>query len=875
LALFFPVVTLAQSEKILLSGFVSDSLNNPLELASVIIEFEDPDKSTLFSKSDQQGRFSLEIEKNSKGTITISYLGLEKFQTSFDGKEDVNLRVQLIGEVKIEEVYIKYNYEPIIIKKDTIVFDVLAFIDGSERKLQDILKNLPGFTVEDGKVKFQGSAVTSTQVDNKTFFGGNTRLAIENIPSDAISKIEMISHFSEIDFMKDIIASDDLGMNVILKESHKNLFFGDVEVAGGFKKAYAAHASLFLYKPEHSFQFITDWNNIGKEIFSFMDLIHFQGGINSFSDRSPIQSEGLMEMTKVNRDHFSLNQQFAAGNFQKTWNSNLDLTIFGIFNKINSIENIKNELNYLFSETIEFRNSSVNKNNYSTWLNARLEYKPSDFEVWVFRGIVSLNSLKMEDSFSSILNHKAIDSKSKNKSLPVSWQNNLEWNKKINPQNSIKSEIYYAMKSEMMDQSVFTDDFLFKSLIPENYSEFYSFLRGKKLLTHSFTQKTQYYYQLNRRHQFSPIFHINYLNSVLDDHYELMHITHEDLRKYGFGNNIHYTQLDLSFGLHYKFEWDSFILKALMQQSVLKHDYSQIGGKKSSSDWIFNPKIDIEYKFSEIKRLNLSYQHDFSYPQLRYINNSFDLISFNTLYRGLPVLSTERFHTFSTSFRSFNYEKYNIWAYAYYTKRNNLYSYKGIIENQSQILQSFIQNSPEHNFNISLFGERNWRYISPFVIISSNISNFTQVINESEIMTNQYSNSYKFGLKISGKRLPKVTLSYENSIIRYDGNINSKLQNKLFHIDFDYSMLKDWNIKGDYQYIHNEGSDNSSNLIFNNVNGRITYSPKSKSYEFFVDALNITGNKFQVRNFQNELSTSIKQTMILPQQLLIGLRYKL
>jgi hypothetical protein len=873
--LFFPLVTLAQSEKILLSGFVSDSLNNPLELASVIIEFEDPEKSTLFSKSDQQGRFSLEIEKNSKGTITISYLGLEKYQTSFNGKEDISLRVQLKGEVKIEEVYIKYNYEPIIIKKDTIVFDVLAFIDGSERKLQDILKNLPGFSVEDGKVKFQGSAVTSTQVDNKSFFGGNTRLAIENIPSDAIFKIEMISHFSEIDFMKDIIASDDLGMNVILKESHKNLFFGDVEVAGGFEKAYAAHASLFLYKPEHSFQIITDWNNTGKEIFSFMDLIHFQGGLNSFSDRSALQSEGLMEMTKVNRDHLSLDQQFAAGNFQKNWNSNLDLTIFGIFNKIKSIDNIKNELNYLFSETIEFRNSSVHKNNYSTWLNTRLEYKPTDFEVWVFRGIMSLNSLKMEDSFSSILNLKAIDSESRNKSLPISWQNNLEWNKKINPQNSIKSEIYYAMKSEMIDQNVFTDDFLFKSLIPEINSEFYNFLRGKELLTHSFTQRTQYYYQLNRRHQFSPIFHINYLNSVLDDHYELMHITHEDLRKYGFGNNIHYTQLDLSFGLHYKFEWDSFILKALMQQSVLKHDFSQIGGEKSSSDWIFNPKIDIEYKFSEVKRLNLSYQYDFSYPQLRYINNSFDLISFNTLYRGLPVLSTERFHTFSTSFRSFNYEKYNIWAYAYFTKRNNLYSYKGLIENHSQILQSFIQKSPEYNFNISLFGERTWRYISPFVILSSNISNFTQVINESEIMTNQYSNSCKIGLKISGKRLPKVTLSYENSIIRYDGNIKSKLQNKLLNMNFDYSMLKVWNIKADYQYVHNKGSDNSSSLVFNNVNTRITYSPKSKSYDFFVDALNITGNKFQVRNFQNELSTSINQTMILPRQILIGLRYRL
>jgi putative salt-induced outer membrane protein YdiY len=120
-----------------------------------------------------------------------------------------------------------------------------------------------------------------------------------------------------------------------------------------------------------------------------------------------------------------------------------------------------------------------------------------------------------------------------------------------------------------------------------------------------------------------------------------------------------------------------------------------------------------------------------------------------------------------------------------------------------------------------------------------------------------------------------VTLSYENSIIRYDGNIKSKLQNKLLNMNFDYSMLKVWNIKADYQYVHNKGSDNSSSLVFNNVNTRITYSPKSKSYDFFVDALNITGNKFQVRNFQNELSTSINQTMILPRQILIGLRYRL
>ena len=66
-------------------------------------------------------------------------------------------------------------------------------------------------------------------VEGKSFFGGGSKLAVENIPADALDKIEVIDHFNKVGFLKEVSDSDELAMNVKLKEEKKKFVFGDVE----------------------------------------------------------------------------------------------------------------------------------------------------------------------------------------------------------------------------------------------------------------------------------------------------------------------------------------------------------------------------------------------------------------------------------------------------------------------------------------------------------------------------------------------------------------------------------------------------------------------------------------------------------------------
>src|SRR5690606_19882698 len=99
---------------------------------------------------------------------------------------------------------IDYNYQPVVVKKDTLIYDVAAFMNGNERKLKDQLEKLPGVEVTDnGQVKVQGKTVTQFMVEGNSFFGGGTKLSVENIPADAVDKDELIVYLNKVEHMKE------------------------------------------------------------------------------------------------------------------------------------------------------------------------------------------------------------------------------------------------------------------------------------------------------------------------------------------------------------------------------------------------------------------------------------------------------------------------------------------------------------------------------------------------------------------------------------------------------------------------------------------------------------------------------------------------
>jgi len=335
LFLLFPIISLSQT----LTGTVKDSLDNPLQNANVIAKPLVEKQGLKFAIADHLGRYKLELEKEVPYEVRVSYLGFQEeiltLPVNFTIREYA-FKLKETGQ-ELKEIIINYEYQPVVVKKDTLIYDVKAFTNGNERKLKEQLEKLPGVEVdENGGVTVQGKKVTKFYVENKLFFGGGTKLGIENIPADAVDKVEVIDNFNEVGFLKQVSDSEDLAMNIKLKEDKKKFVFGDVEAGAevandnGF---YLGHAALFYYAPKTNVSFIGDMNNIGKRTFSFEDLMRFQGGVSSFiSGRR--QLTDLYSFAADNADVLENKSQFSALNFHQEINSKLDIEGFGIFSKL-------------------------------------------------------------------------------------------------------------------------------------------------------------------------------------------------------------------------------------------------------------------------------------------------------------------------------------------------------------------------------------------------------------------------------------------------------------------------------------------------------------------------------------------------------------
>jgi len=81
-------------------------------------------------------------------------------------------------------------------------------------------------------------------------------------------------------FLKGLEDSEDMAMNIKLKENKKKFIFGDIDSAGGIKERYLVHPSLYYYSPKTSVNAIGDFNNTGTKSFTVKDYLEFEGGRN-------------------------------------------------------------------------------------------------------------------------------------------------------------------------------------------------------------------------------------------------------------------------------------------------------------------------------------------------------------------------------------------------------------------------------------------------------------------------------------------------------------------------------------------------------------------------------------------------------------------
>lgn len=236
-----------------------------LENATVMLIQQQDSILKSFTRTDKNGNFNLTIEGQEDLILIVSfpkYADYNEVLTSKESRDFGKISLQTAAHL-IEEVIVTGRL-PVVIKGDTLEYDAGSFTVEKNAKVEELLKVLPGITVDaSGKITAQGKVVEKVLVDGEEFFGTDPTLVTRNIRSDMVDKVQVYEKKSEQSERTGVDDGERIQtINVQLKEEAKNGMFGKVSGGVATDKYYMGQLMLNKFKgPQKIGAFLVSGNN--------------------------------------------------------------------------------------------------------------------------------------------------------------------------------------------------------------------------------------------------------------------------------------------------------------------------------------------------------------------------------------------------------------------------------------------------------------------------------------------------------------------------------------------------------------------------------------------------------------------------------------
>lgn len=216
---------------------VLDSLTKePVAFASAYLRHPKDTVITSFALTDTLGKATLKDVTKGEHLLCIEYLGYKPVYRRIFVRGNFDAKVILMqpDDKVLKAASVSAVGTPMEMKGDTLVYNASSFRVMSNDNLADLLKKMPGVEVgEDGTVKVNGKEVSKITVGGRTFFLGDNKATLDNLPARIVDKVKVIDKESESAEFTGIKGDKEKVMDVELKEEYKSGWFGNAKLSGG------------------------------------------------------------------------------------------------------------------------------------------------------------------------------------------------------------------------------------------------------------------------------------------------------------------------------------------------------------------------------------------------------------------------------------------------------------------------------------------------------------------------------------------------------------------------------------------------------------------------------------------------------------------
>ena len=903
------IVTNLTFSQIKMEGVIKDSLNSPLELANVILINKETSSLESFAISNENGEYKLALKKNTAYNLQVSYIGMESISKLIQSNES-NLKKDftLYESNMLDAVELTYEM-PVTVIGDTLIYNADSFKTGTERKLEDVLKNLPGVEVnDDGQIEVEGKVVGKVMVEGKDFFDGDTKIAIKNIPSNAIDKVQILKNYSEVGQLSGVQNNqDNIAINIKLKEGKDKFWFGNITAGGGestTEDLYLFQPKLFYYSPEYSINVIGDINNIGELAFTRRDYWNFSGGFNQPSNKSGtsinLGNNNLGFLQLQNNRAKDISSKFGAANFSYSPNKKLDLSGFIILTSSDIELQENNSTQYIDTELgIPNEETQSNTSQLSDLALSKftLKYKPNsnkqlDYEILTRNSKEDQNQNVFSDILGNTLQNDDVDTYSINQ--------NLNYYYTADANNIFAFEaLHLISKEDPFYNAVLENSDNYQNtaigLGFDNTQSNFNIAQDKKIKTNQLDAKLDYWNILNLKSDINFTIGTILSNQNFDSNI-FQFLDNGDV----FGstpvinngldsNMVSYNFKDYYVGMHYRLKTGIFTLSPgfTVHAYNSSNEQSDIGGNNdivtstlfSDSFYKILPDFNARIQLKKSESLTFNYAMRTQFTDVSKIAEGLVLNSYNSIFSGYNEIQNAISHNLNLNYFSFNLFNYtNVYARLSYNKSidqiRNLTTFESVVASSSPFNSAYA----DENFSANGRFQRQFGKLRVSLKGGFNYSKFNQFIQTSTTpsLSESYSQNYGATIRTSFKQAPNVELGYNYSFSENIlGSINSTSSTKAPFIDIDALILKSFTFRT--RYTNNTFSDDRGGLNkYEFWNASLAYKKDQDSkWEFELKATNLLDTKSQNQSNTGNISISSTEYFIQPRFITFRLVYDL
>ena len=218
--------------------------------------------------TNMNGGFSIRAPHDGKYTLKITYVGFKTYTKQLnirDGKDYSAGTITLEPDaIMLKGATVTARASKVTLKADTFMYNASAFRTPEGSVVEELVKRLPGAEVsDDGTIKINGKEVKKILVDGKEFMTGDTKTALQNLPTNIIERIKAYDQQSDLARVSGIQdGEEETVLDFGIKKGMNKGLMANVDLGIGTKKRYAGRGMGAVMKDNLKVMLFTRANNV-------------------------------------------------------------------------------------------------------------------------------------------------------------------------------------------------------------------------------------------------------------------------------------------------------------------------------------------------------------------------------------------------------------------------------------------------------------------------------------------------------------------------------------------------------------------------------------------------------------------------------------